>query len=98
MRDDGILAQPPHLVLLVILEIALEPFDMAVAFKSEHMRGNAIQEEPVVRDDHRAAREIRQSLFEGAEGVDVEIVGRLVEQKNVGARFLSWLKKSSPNG
>src|SRR5450756_982899 len=37
MRDDGILPQPAHLVLLVILEIAFEPFDMAVALEGEHV-------------------------------------------------------------
>jgi hypothetical protein len=34
-------------------EIALEPFDMAVAFEGENMRGSAIQEEPMVRNDNR---------------------------------------------
>src|SRR6476660_901068 len=33
MRNDGILAQPAHLVLFIVLEIAFEPFDMAVALK-----------------------------------------------------------------
>src|SRR6478609_6019199 len=31
MRDDAVLAEPPHLVLFIILEIALEPFDIAFA-------------------------------------------------------------------
>jgi hypothetical protein len=33
MRDDGILPQPSHPVLFIILEIAFEPFDVAVALE-----------------------------------------------------------------
>ena len=35
MRDDRILPQPAHLVLLIILEVTFEPFDMAVVFEGE---------------------------------------------------------------
>src|SRR5271169_5571016 len=87
MRYDGILAQPPHLVLFVILEIAFEPFDMAVAFEGQHVGGNAVEEPAVVADDHGAAGEILQRLFERAQGIDIEIVGGLVEQKQIGAGF-----------
>ncbi len=31
VRDDAVLPQPAHLVGLVVLEVALEPLDMAVA-------------------------------------------------------------------
>src|ERR1700726_2098964 len=85
MRDDGILAQPAHLVFFIILEIAFEPFDMAVAFEGQNMRGDAVEEPAVMADDHGAAGEILQRLFERAQGVDVEIVGGLVEQQHVGA-------------
>ena len=85
MRDDGVLAQPPHLVLFVILEIALEPFDMAVAFEGQDMGGDAVEEPAVMADDHGAAGEILQRLFQRAQRIDVEIVGRLVEQQHVGA-------------
>jgi hypothetical protein len=33
MRDDGILPQPAHLVFFIILEIAFERFDVAVALE-----------------------------------------------------------------
>src|SRR3984893_8293429 len=87
VRDDTVDSEAALLVFLVSGEIALEQFDMAVAFEGEHMRGNAIQKEAIVRDDDRAAREIHQGLFEGAQRINVEIVGRLVEQKHVGAQF-----------
>ena len=42
VRNDAVLAEPAHLVLLIVLEIALEPFNMAVAFEGEDVRGDAI--------------------------------------------------------
>src|ERR1700683_769043 len=85
MRDDGVLAEPPHLVLLVILEITLEPLDMAVAFEGQDMGGDTIEEPAVMADDDRAAGEILQRLFQRTQRVDIEIVGGLVEQQYVGA-------------
>ena len=57
-RQHGVLAQSPLLVLLVILEIALEPFDVAVALEGEDVGGDAVEEEAVVADDDGAAREV----------------------------------------
>jgi hypothetical protein len=48
MRNDAVLPQPAHLVLLVILEIALEPFDVTVAFEGENVRGDAVEEPAVM--------------------------------------------------
>src|SRR3954471_4318774 len=75
MRDDGVLSQPAHLVLFIVLEIALEPLDVAFALERQHMGGDAVEKPAVVADDHRAAGEILQRLFKGAQGIDVEIVG-----------------------
>jgi hypothetical protein len=75
MRDDGILSQPAHLVFFIVLEIAFEPFDVAIALKGEDVGGDAVEEPAVVADDHGAAGEILQRLFERAQRVDVEIVG-----------------------
>src|SRR6266700_7335193 len=87
MRDDGVLPQPAHLVLLVVLEVAFEPFDVAVVLEGQDVGGDAVEEPAVVADDDGAAGEILQRLFQRAQGVDVEIVGRLVEQQHVGAGF-----------
>jgi hypothetical protein len=46
--------------------------------------GDAVEEPAVVADDHGAAGEVLQRLFQGAHGVDVQVVGRLVEQQDVG--------------
>jgi selenophosphate synthetase-related protein len=58
---------------------------MAVALEREDVRREAIEEEAVMADDHGAAREILDRLFERAQRLDVEIVGRLVEQQDVAA-------------
>src|SRR6185369_1034474 len=77
MRDDGVRTEPPHLVLLVVLEVALEPFDMAVAFEGQDMRGDAVEEPAVVADDDGAAGKILQRLLQRPQRIDVEVVGRL---------------------
>src|SRR5690349_3457889 len=58
LRHHAVFAEPPLLVFLVVLEVAFEPFDVAVAFEGEDMRGEAVEEHAVVADDHRAAGEI----------------------------------------
>ncbi len=81
----GGIAETSLPVRLVIGVIAFEPFHLAVALECEDMRGDAIQEPAVVRDDDGAARELQQGLLQGAQGLDVQIVGRLVQQQHVGA-------------
>src|SRR6185437_1046146 len=49
--------------------------------------GDAVEEEAVVADDDGAAGEVEQSLLQRAQRVDVEVVGRLVEQEKVRAAF-----------
>src|SRR6516164_3005107 len=87
VRDCRIRSQPPHLVLLVVLEIALEPFDVAFALERQDMGCNAVEEPAVMADDDGAAGKILERLFQRAQRIDVEIVGGLVEQQHVGARL-----------
>src|SRR6266545_5347250 len=72
-------------VCFVVLVVALEPDDAAVAFEGEHVRGDAIEKPAVVADHHGAAGIVEERLFERAQRVDVEVVGRLVEQQQVRA-------------
>src|SRR4051794_26772992 len=85
VRAVGLVAEARALVLLVGLEVALEPHDLRVALERQDVRGHAVQEPAVVGDDHRAAGEVEQRLLERAQGVDVEVVGRLVEEQDVAA-------------
>jgi hypothetical protein len=75
VRSVRLIAQTPPFILFIAFEIAFEPFDMAVALKGQYMRGEAVEEEAVMADDHRAAGEAFQCLFKGTQRFDVEIVG-----------------------
>src|SRR5438045_503264 len=55
VRPRRLLAQAADLVFLIGFEIAFEPFDPAVALEGEDVGGEAVEEEAVVADDHRAA-------------------------------------------
>ena len=58
---------------------------MAVALEGEDVGGEAVEEHAVVADDHGAAGEILQRVLERAQRLGVEVVGRLVEEEDVGA-------------
>src|SRR5262249_15976003 len=87
MGDGGVGSEAAHLILLVVLEVALEPFDVAVALERQNVRGDAVEEPAIVADDDRAAGEIFERLLERAQRIDVEIVRWLVEQEHVGTRL-----------
>src|SRR5580704_8985150 len=69
------------------MEVALEPLDMALALEGEDVGGDAVEEPAIVADEDGTAGEILQRPFERPQRIDVEIVGRLVKQQQVGARF-----------
>ena len=48
-----------------------------------HVGAHAGEEVPVVRDDHHGARAAVEHVFQPADAVDVEVVGRLVQQQDV---------------
>src|SRR5262245_13963807 len=85
MRLLGSGAETALAISLVVLVVPFEPDDLAVALECEHVRGDAIEEPPIVADDDGAPGESEQRLLERAKRVDVEIVGRLVEQQEVAA-------------
>ena len=73
------------LSILFIFRIStLEEVDLRVALEGEDMRADAVEEPAVVTDDHGAAGEVLQTLLQGTHGVDVDVVGGLVEQQHIG--------------
>src|SRR5205823_12754195 len=92
MRLVGCRAEPRLSISFVIRIIPLEPDHAAVAFKREDVCGDAIQKPTVVADDDGASGEIFERLFERTHRVDIQVVGRLVEQENVRA-FLQHLRQ-----
>src|SRR5688500_692229 len=57
-------AEPPLAIGFVVLVIALEPDDLAVALEREDVRGDAVEEPAVVADHDGAAGKRQQPLFE----------------------------------
>src|SRR5579871_5702558 len=64
MRLVGFLTQPLFALRLIRLIIALAPHGFTVAFESEYVRGDAVEEPAVVTDDHGAAAEVEQRFFQ----------------------------------
>jgi hypothetical protein len=56
-----------------------------VAFVDDEVGADAVEEPAVVADDEGDACEFGEGFFEGAQGVDVEVVGGFIEQQDVGA-------------
>ena len=54
------------------------------AVELDDPRGQLAQEDAVVRHEQQRAAVAQQELFQPGDGVDVEVVGRLVQQQDVG--------------
>ena len=87
MRSVGDVAQPLATVGHVVGVGAGEPFHMRVALEGQNVGRHPVQEPTVVGDDEDAARKRQNRLLERSQGVDIEVVGRLVEEQHVGALF-----------
>src|SRR3954449_7858740 len=85
VRTGGLDAEPLDFVLLVVLEVALEPEPLRVALVGEDVRRHPVQEPPVVADHDGATRELEQRALQAGQRLDVEVVGGLVEQQQVAA-------------
>src|SRR5215207_1272608 len=85
VRAGGLDAEPLDLVLLVVLEVALEPEPLRLALVGEDVRRHPVEEPAVVADHDGAARELQQRAIQAGERLDVEVVGGLVEQQQVAA-------------
>ena len=94
--SDGFIAEPVGLVGVgsealvaigfVVGEVALEPPHHGVVFEGQHVRGDAVQEPAIVANHDGAARETQQRVLQRAQRIDVQVVGRFVQQQNVPAR------------
>src|SRR5271165_7348945 len=85
MRAGGLSAEALYLVLLVGLEVALEPEPVRAALPGQDVRGDPVEEPPVVASDHGAAGELQKRVLQAREGLDVQVVGGLVKQQQVAA-------------
>ena len=76
-------------LLLEVGGVAARPRREAAAIELDDPRGERRQEGAIVRDEEERAWITAQVFLEPADRVDVEMVGRLVEQQQVAARTTS---------
>ena len=60
--------------------VAVAPDDLIV-LECEDVRGDAVEKPAVVGDDDGTPAEVDQSFFECPQSIDIEVVGRFVEQE-----------------
>ena len=70
--------------LAVLCVVAGEVLDVAVAVEDEEVLNDFVHEIAVVADNDEASAEGGEVVFEDVEGWDVEVVGRFVEDEEVG--------------
>ena len=63
---------------------ARHPLDGMVAVDDDHVGDGALEEGPVVAHHDQGAGPVVEEVLEGPQRVEVEVVGRLVEQQHVG--------------
>ena len=83
MRLIGCCSEPLPAIGFILGIIPVKPFDVTFAFKCKDVRCDSIQKPSVVANHHCATGEILQPGFKRTQGVYIEIVGRLVEQKDI---------------
>src|SRR5262249_10873106 len=73
-----------------IIIVADAVMNLAVAFKRENVRADAVEKIAVVADDARHAGKRYQSLLQHAQRRQIQIVCRLVKQQEVAAALLNY--------
>ena len=76
-------AETLALVLFVFGIGTLEEENLGIPFESQIVGADAVEEPTVVRYDDGTAGEVFETLFKGTQGIDVDVVGRLVEQQHI---------------
>ena len=83
----SLFAEPLLPVCFVVGKVPLEPFDMRIALKGEDMRRNSVEKPAVVTNNNRDTAESLNRLLERSKRVDIEVVGRLIENQDICTRL-----------
>ena len=78
-----LVAQTLLLVLLVLGISTLEEINLGITLERKDMCGDTVQEPAVVGNHHGTAGKILETLLQGTYSVDIHVIGRLVEQKDI---------------
>src|SRR5215469_2861956 len=87
VRPSGLSSEPFDLVLLIGLEVALEPEPVGPALPSQDVGRNPVEEPPVVASDHGAAGELKQRVLQRRQRLHIKVVGWLVKKQQVSAEL-----------
>ena len=87
VRLVGERSQPALPVCLIILIVPLKPDYLRISFKGQNVRGDPVEEPAVVADDNCAAGKGQERIFERTERVDIQVIGRFIQQQKVSAAF-----------
>lgn len=87
LRLQRVCAQRAFLVLFVLGKVTFEELNFTFILVIQNVGGDTVEEPTVVRDNHRAARELQQGVFQCAQGFDIQVVGWFVEQQHVAANL-----------
>ena len=71
------------LVNLIIRVATLEEEHLAIALKGKDVRTDTVKEPTVVADHNSTAGKALKTLLQSTQGVDIDVVGRLVEQQHI---------------
>ena len=66
-------------ILFVFAVTTFKEDYLRIPFESKNVCGDTVEKPTVVRDYDSATRKVVQTLFQCPEGVDINVVGRLVE-------------------
>ncbi len=81
MRINSIRTEAALLVFFVILEVSFHEDHLRVPFKGHDVGTDPVQEPAIVRNHERTARKVTDRFFQRAKRVDVQVVGRFVQQQ-----------------
>jgi hypothetical protein len=82
-----VLPLAPDEILVILREVPLMEHNFTVTFKGEDVGGDAIQEPAVMGDYQYTTREGEHGLLQCAQGFHIEIVGRFIQEQNIGVLF-----------
>ena len=80
--NDRFLSQLFLLDQLILFKVALIRQEFSTV-KFYDSCGHPVQKKPIVGNGKDAALEVNQQVFEPNDGVDIEVVGGLIQQKNI---------------
>ena len=84
--------KPFSTLLFIGLVIAFAPVNVTVTLKRQNVRRDAVQEPAIVAGDDHAADVIHDGFFQRSQCIDIQVIGRFVEQQHIGTA-LQQLRK-----